>query len=153
VIFRRSSARGLAAYAAAAAALSAPVPAHATPNVAMDSAVYVERLLPGNVRQLEPAQNLRRGDRIVTILSWHRLGGDGGFVITNPLPRAISYQESARADEVVSVDGGRNWGKLGALRIGSRLASPEDVTHVRWRITPGSALSGRGHIAYSGIVR
>jgi len=149
VKFRRSGVRVLIAIAA----LTSAIPAHATPNVAMDSAVFVERLLPGNVRQLEPVQRLKRGDRIVTIVSWHRLGGDGGFVITNPMPRAISYQQSARSDEDVSVDGGRNWGRLGSLRIGSRLASPEDVTHVRWRITPDSALMGRGSIAYSGIVR
>jgi len=149
VKFRRSCARGLAAIATFASA----APTHATPNVAMDSAVFVERLLPGNVRQLEPAQNLRRGDRIITIVRWHRLGGDGGFVITNPMPRAIAYRESARADERVSVDGGRTWGRLGSLRIGDRIASPEDVTHVRWRITPDSALMGRGNIAYSGVVR
>jgi hypothetical protein len=35
--------------------------------------------------------------------------------------------------------------------MGSRFATPEDVTHVRWRIAaPGGA---RGQIAYSGIVR
>jgi hypothetical protein len=53
----------------------------------------------------------------------------------------------------VSVDGGKTWGKLGKLRIGSRLATPEDVTHVRWRISAAHAALGRGDIAYSGIVR
>ena len=52
-----------------------------------------------------------------------------------------------------SVDGGRTWGKLGNLRMGGRYATPEDVTHVRWRIAPGHAARGSGHIAYSGIVR
>ena len=127
--------------------------ASASPSVATDSAVFVERLAPGNVRHLEPADHLIRGDRIITVVTWYRMGGDGGFVITNPMPRAITYQESAHRDEEVSIDGGRSWGRLGALRIGTRLASPEDVTHVRWRIAPGHAARGRGHIAYSGIVR
>ncbi|MEZ5737186.1 MAG: hypothetical protein R3E09_15540 [Novosphingobium sp.] len=127
--------------------------AFAAPNIAMDSAVYVERTGHGSMLHLEPADRLNRGDRVITILSWHRLGGDGGFTITNPLPNAIAYQANAREDEQVSVDGGRSWGRLGSLRIGSRLATPEDVTHVRWRIPASSVAKGRGNIAYSGIVR
>ena len=69
------------------------------------------------------------------------------------MPRAISYQTSSRGDVEVSVDGGRTWGRLGVLKIGLRLASPEDVTHVRWRISPQLASQGRGQIAYAGIVR
>ncbi|HKX79773.1 MAG TPA: hypothetical protein VJM34_14740 [Novosphingobium sp.] len=127
----------------------------ATPPVATRSAVFVEKQMPGRTRWLEPASALSRGDRVVTILSWQRLGnGEGdGFTITNPLPRVIAYQKSARSDEQVSVDGGRTWGRLSDLRIGSRVASPEDVTHVRWRIPADRAAQGRGQIAYSGIVR
>ena len=127
--------------------------ASAQPNVAMDSAVFVEKAMPGNLRSLEPVSRLSRGDRVVTVVTWYRMGGDGGFVITNPLPRSISYEGSARDDQEVSVDGGRNWGRLGELRIAGRIATPEDVTHMRWRISPGNAAQGRGQIAYSGIVR
>ncbi len=127
--------------------------ASAAPVVAMDSAVYVEHTQRGNVRRLEPADRLNRGDRIVTILSWFRKAGDGGFTIINPLPRAIAYQASADENEDVSVDGGRTWGKLGDLHVGTRLATPEDVTHIRWRIPATSATKRRGNIAYSGIVR
>lgn len=122
--------------------------AHAEPRVTLDSAVFIEKQKPGNVRSLAPASRLSRGDRVVTIVSWRRTGGEGGFTLTNPLPRAIAYQGSAREDEEVSVDGGRSWGRIGQLHIGERLASPEDVTHVRWRVA-----SGQGQIAYSGIVR
>lgn len=135
----------LAALAATSAA--------ARQSVSLDSAVFVERQQPGNIRSLEPADRLSRGDRVVTVVSWQRLGGDGSFTVTNPLPRAIAYQDSARDEEEVSVDGGRSWGKLGELRIGSRMATPEDVTHVRWRVAASTAAKGRGQIAYSGIVR
>lgn len=134
-----------------AAALATPM--REAPTVALDSAVYVEKIQRNNVRRLEPADRMTRGDRVVTVVTWHRMGGDGGFTVTNPLPRAIAYQASARDDEQVSVDGGRSWGKLANLRVGSRLATAEDVTHVRWRIPATRAAQGRGLIAYSGIVR
>ena len=136
-----------------ACAAAAAIPALAEAPVALDSAVFVERLTGNNVRSLEPASRLIRGDRVVTVLSWQRLGrpsGSNGFTLVNPLPRAIAYQASAHDSEEVSVDGGHSWGTIGSLRHGARLATPEDVTHVRWRL-PASAGSGR--IAYSGIVR
>ncbi len=125
-------------------------PALANPTVAIDSSVFVERATPEHGRSLEPAARLAPGDRVVYVVSWQRLGGNGGFTVTNPLPRTVYFQGSAEGDEEVSVDGGRTWGKLGALRIGARLATPEDVTHVRWRVASPRA---SGRIAYSGIVR
>ena len=131
----------------------AGAPAHAAPNITTDSMVFVERTPTETARSLEQADELARGDRVVTLVRWYRLGGDGGFTITNPLPRAIAYKSSSRSDELVSVDGGRTWGRLGELKIGSRLASPEDVTHVRWRISARTAALGTGRIAYRGVVR
>ena len=147
--------RRLPAQIVAGACLLAIQPslASATPIVTTDSTVFVERASEGEGRSLEPARTLARGDRVVTILRWHRLGGEGGFTITNPLPRAIAYQASSAHDEEVSVDGGRKWGKLEALRIGKRNATVEDVTHVRWRVSPGRSKKGSGQLAYSGIVR
>jgi len=140
------------------AALVAAMPAAAqAPRTVTRSAVYVERMEPGNVRRLAPAEQLRRGERVVTIVTWQRAADganeSGGFTITNPLPGAIAYEDGARDDGEVSVDGGRTWGRIGELRIGGRLASVEDVTHLRWRIAGPSAARGRGQIAYSGIVR
>ena len=128
-------------------------PAQAQPAVALDSAVYVERLQPGDARVLEPASQLSRGDRVVTVVSWRLTAGAGGFDVTNPMPRGVYYQASASGDELVSVDGGRTWGKIGQLHVGDRLASPEDVTHVRWHVPASRSVTGRGEIAYSGIVR
>ncbi|MEZ5744069.1 MAG: hypothetical protein R3D89_10225 [Sphingomonadaceae bacterium] len=141
------------AIAAVTLACGLATTAQASPNVATDSAVFVERHNADASRRLEPAASLSRGDRVVTILRWYRLGGDGGFTITNPLPRAITYQQSSFANEQVSVDGGRTWGRLDDLKVGARDATPEDVTHVRWRISPGHSAKGKGQIAYRGIVR
>jgi hypothetical protein len=128
-------------------------PALASPAVTLDSAVYVERTQAGDIRTLEPASQLNRGDRIITVVTWYLKRGVGGFSVTNPLPRGIYYQGSADGDEQVSVDGGRNWGHLALLRIGNRLATPEDVTHVRWHVPASRSVEGKGNIAYSGIVR
>ena len=117
--------------------------------MALGSAVFVEKT-DDNARILQPANKLSRGDRVVTVVTWRRTSPGGRFTVTNPLPRGLYYQGSANDDEEVSVDGGRSWGKLGELRIGDRLATPEDVTHLRWRVaSPASA----GRIAYSAIVR
>lgn len=136
----------LFAQARAAALSTLPVP-----SIATQSAVFVERVQPDASRRLEPADRLSRGDRVITVVNWRRAEGEGSFVITNPLPSALAYQASAWDDQLVSADGGRTWGRLGTLRVGARFATPEDVTHVRWRIS--AAAQARGRIAYSGIVR
>ncbi len=143
--------RGTAARAACALCLAGflSAPAYARADVTLGSAVFVERTAE-RARVLEPASRLTRGDRVVTVLTWQRSAPGGQFTLTNPLPRSVYYQGSANDDEEVSVDGGRSWGKLGALKAEGRLATPEDVTHLRWRI---SSPSNAGRIAYSAVVR
>lgn len=136
-----------------ALALAAPVIATAAPLVALDSDVFIERFVPNKGRLLQPASALKRGDRVVYIVSWTRMGGAGGFTVTNPLPRQVYFQGSADGREEVSLDGGRTWGRLDAMRLGTRLATAEDVTHVRWKVAPGEAARGSGQITYSAIVR
>lgn len=147
-MFRRSLAKLACAFA-----LAAPAIALATPLVALDSAVFVERVMPGKGRLLQPAKALKRGDRVVYVVSWYRMGGQGGFTVTNPLPSKVYFQGSADGREEVSIDGGKTWGRLDSLRTGNRLATPEDVTHVRWRVPAHEAARGQGQITYSAIVR
>ena len=134
------------------AGLLLPTQAQAAPaqDIILASDVFVERSRDSS-RVIEPADRLHPGDRVVTIVRWKRAGSRAGqFTVTNPLPRTLQFQGSAEAPVEVSVDGGRSWGQLGTLRIGGRTASPEDVTHIRWRIlTPAP----QGRIAYSAIVR
>ena len=138
-----------AAAVAVAVMLGTNGAAMAQSSVALGSTVYVERL-SDNVRLLEPASRLARGDRVVTVLTWRRTGNGRTFTVTNPLPSSVYYQSSASDQEDVSADGGRTWGKLGSLRFGERMATAEDVTHLRWRI---ASTGPSGRIAYSAIVR
>ncbi|MFM5931666.1 MAG: hypothetical protein ACKOPQ_12220 [Novosphingobium sp.] len=117
--------------------------------IQLGSSVFVERM-KAESRVLEPARALVSGDRIVTVLTWKRATPGGQFTVANALPRGLYYQGSASDEEEVSIDGGRTWGKLGQLRVGTRFATAEDVTHVRWRVQSQSAT---GRIAYSAIVR
>lgn len=134
---------------AAGLTMLSAVEAPASPAVSLETSLFVEHARD-SARILEPASRLSPGERVVTILTWHRFDNGGNFTLTNPLPRGLYYQGSADDDEEISVDGGKSWGRLGDLRIGSRLATPEDVTHVRWHIqSPRSS----GRIAYSAIVR
>lgn len=139
--------------AAACCGTTLPAQAQSRSSVQTDSTVFVERVDAHNGRRLEPANILVRGDRVVTIVTWKRMRGTGGFMLTNPLPARLAYQRSASEMQDVSVDGGRTWGRLEAMRVGARPAMPEDVTHVRWRIPASYAALGQGRIAYSGVVR
>lgn len=136
-----------------ALALAVPAAALAAPLIALDSAVFVERTKPGKGRMLQPAASLKRGDRVVYVVSWYRMGGTGAFTVTYPMPKTVWYQGSADGSEEVSLDGGKRWGKLEQMKVGSRVATPEDVTHVRWRISAQEAARGSGEITYSAIVR
>jgi len=133
-----------------------PVALGVQPDVMLESSLFVEHTRQnanGPVHLLEPARQVSSGDRVVTLLSWYRLGGSGGFTVTEALPSGMSWQPGEKDEAEVSVDGGRNWGQLRRLRIGQRIAGARDVTHMRWHISPAQALAGSGRIAYAGTVR
>lgn len=144
----------------AIAAFLAPTLAQAEP-VRVASAVFVEKVIPSangrTDRVLQRAVQVRRGDQLVFIVDWQAQKA-ANFTVTNPLPPTIAYQKSATGSEEVSVDGGHTWGKLEWTRIREpdgqwRVASPEDVTHVRWHVPLPVAARGAGRILYRGIVR
>ncbi|KPL67784.1 hypothetical protein SZ64_06440 [Erythrobacter sp. SG61-1L] len=151
--------RKLLCAALIASAIAAP--AVAQKPVSLDSAVFVERLGHTNdgrvERRIEPASQLRRGDRLVMVVEWQTSPEGKAFAVTSPIPRSIAFQDTSTDAIQVSVDGGRNWGRLGALktsdRYGNRLATPEDVTHLRWTVSPTDARRGIGRVTYSAIVR
>lgn len=125
--------------------------AHAAPPaVIVGSDIFVERTQDSR-RIIQPAAQLRRGDRVVTVVRWKRPHeSTSGFTVTNALPADLLFQSGSGTGEEVSVDSGRTWGQIGSLRVGRRMATPEDVTHVRWRVL---APVPSGRLAYSAIVR
>ncbi len=141
-----------------------PGVAQAASDVALNSAVFVEKTVSGaDGRQktvLEAPKVVVPGDRLVFVLSYKNQGDRPAtdFIVTNPLPGAVAYQGTTDDRAQVSVDGGRNWGALIALKVresdGSlRSARMEDVTHVRWPMRKSIAPGAKGNLSFRGIVR
>lgn len=147
--------------AAALVTLGMPAAAQAAEAVQFASNVFVERFTPvpggGMNRTVERADRLKAGDRVIFDVNW-KGSRNREFTVTNPMPRSVAFQRSADSSEDVSIDGGRSWGKLADLRVREadgrlRSASPEDVTHLRWRVPTTLAQRGTGQLTYRGVVR
>ena len=141
-------------FIAALIAASLPLVAQAQPAISVSSAVFVENATAGATRIVEKASYLSRGQRVILMMNWQATADGRPFTVMTPVPARLAFERSANGAEEVSVDGGRNWGHLGALRIqdqdGPRLAAPEDVTHLRWRLS-GATRTGR--LTWSALVR
>lgn len=145
-------------------ALTLPGTAMAQSQVALSSNVLVERTTSdanGAARtDLVAPGIVTPGDRLVFVLSYHNNAAAPAtdFVVTNPIPDSVSYAGTESAGSVVSIDGGRTWGELAALRVhnadgSSRAATTADVTHVRWRIARPIPAGGEGELRFRGIVK
>ena len=144
-------------------ALLIPDIALAANNVALSSAVFLEKTIADNSGHsrivLEEPKAVTPGDQLVFILNYRNAGSAPAkdFIVTNPLPSAVAYQGSGDGAQV-SIDGGRSWGTLPALKVREadgrwRNARPEDVTHVRWALKQTVAAGAQGKLSFRGIVR
>ena len=121
---------------AAVAALAAPLHAR---DVAVRSVIYQE-LRTQAERTITATSELRRGDRVVTLLDWSS-AENVPVTMTTAVPRDLSFLDASADALEVSTDGGRSWYPADANR-------PGRVTHFRWQATPG-----RGRMTYSAVVR
>ena len=148
----------------AALACAAPGAALAANQVSLSSAVFVEKDRADSRGRrsivLESPRMVTPGDRLVFMLSYRNNGSRPAtdFIVTNPLPQAVSYQGTPDAGAIVSVDGGANWGTIGQLRVKDRNgyvrgARPEDVTHVRWTLKQAIPAGSTGKLMFRGIVK
>ena len=95
-----------------------------------------------------------------------------GFVVNNPVHAAVALTEVVEDWALVSVDGGKNFGKLSELTVTetvatateesgetaapvqtSRPAVASDVTHIRWVLTSPIAPGASGELRFRGIVK
>lgn len=145
-----------------AAALAQP--ALAASPVAIDNSVFVERVATTADGQrkvtLEEPKVVIPGDNLVFVLNYRNTGAAAAnqFVITNPLPAAIQYRAEASDAAEVSVDGGKNWGRLAAMTVrgtdgSARPATDADVTHLRWAFSQPVPAGASGKILFRGKVK
>ena len=145
--------------ACAPVALIATAPAG---PVQLTSNVMVEKIAMVDGRQqtvLKTPDSVVPGDRLLFQTNYRNSGAKAAdhFVVTNPVPANVAYAGESTAGAEMSVDGGKTYGQLTALRVKtpdgqSRPARPEDVTNLRWTlatIAPGTA----GTLKYRGMVR
>jgi uncharacterized repeat protein (TIGR01451 family) len=147
-----------------AALIATPTMAQGNSAVSLNSDVLVERTstdASGRVQVvLEEPRVVVPGDKLVFVLRYQNNGRApaSDFVVTNPLPAAVAFQASGDERADVSIDGGRSWGKLGALTVrdadgSSRAARADEVTHVRWAFAQPIPAGEAGRLMFRGIVR
>lgn len=142
----------------AAPALAAP----SAGQVSLQGDVKVEKTVVANgtsTRVLVAPKKVVPGDHLVFSTAYHNNGASAvdHFIVTNPLPKGVSYAAEASEASEVSVDGGKSWGQLATQTVadgkgGKRAAQAGDVTHVRWTvavIAPGAT----GAVSYHAVVR
>jgi hypothetical protein len=125
----------------AATALLGSMPL-AAEDVAVMSSVYRETAGRDGERQVEPAERLARGDRVVTVLRW-TAPRMGSYTAVTSVPAGLGVESASRPGVEVSTNGGRSW-----RRLDDPDAVPSGTTHLRWRIE-----GGEGRFSYRAVVR
>lgn len=115
------------------------------------------------------------GDRLVFTNSYRNTGAVpvNGFVVNNPIHSAVSFVEVSEDWALVSVDGGKSFGKLDMLTVAvvseeaptgdgsseqvqaltTRPAQPSDVTHIRWTFPNAIAAGASGKLGFRGVIK
>lgn len=139
------------------------VPAMAGP-LELASDIFVEREQKradgSTALVLEKPKVVLPGDQLVFVVRYKNVGKEPAskLTVTNPIPSAVAFSRTADGTEVVSVDGGKNWGQLSSLKIATaqgaqRPAMPSDVTHIKWNLDQTLAAGSAGKLVFRGVVR
>jgi uncharacterized repeat protein (TIGR01451 family) len=130
--------------------------------VTLSSDIRVEKTVVENGRErkvLEAPKVVVPGDRLLFAVSYRNTSTAEvrNFVLTNPLPTGVMLAPDSAGALDVSVDAGKSWGRLAALKVadgkgGTRPAQASDVTHVRWVLAPLAPGAG-STVTFHAIVR
>jgi uncharacterized repeat protein (TIGR01451 family) len=138
--------------------------ASATTPLQLSSDVFVERQITRSDGSrkivLEPPHLVTPGDHLVFVVKYRNVGATtaNNFVVTNPLPAAVTFNGTSDGLEVVSINGGKSWGMLGTLRVAKadgsfRPAERSDVTHIKWNLNQPLTAGAEGKLIFRGIVK
>lgn len=146
--------------AAVAASLGLAAPALAqNAAVNVQSTNFVEKTVTGadgkKKTTLAPTDLVVPGDIVVFSHNYVNTGTQPatGFLINNPLSAQIEFVDSPDANIVVSVDGGKSFGKLASLKVGDRAATAADVTNLRWTFAQAIAPGAKGKVSFRGRLK
>jgi uncharacterized repeat protein (TIGR01451 family) len=153
-------------YALVLAALAAPAAlmAQSPQAVTLASKAFVVKQVPdGNGKMkntLAAPERVLPGEALVFMLEYRNTAKTpaSGFVINNPIPANVIYTGVEQPWATVSVDGGKSFGALAALKVAKpdgtlRAALPSDVTAVRWQFAQPIAPAASGRVMYFGMVK
>ena len=147
----------------ALALVSTPSLAHAAGAIAVISEMFVETITveAGKTKTVLVKQD--SGPPGTKLVFAHRYRHTSkapvaNFGMTNPIPAGIDYAGTDDASASVSVDGGKIWGALVALKLRGpnaslRAARFDDVTHVRWALKAPVPVGGSGRLSFRGTVK
>jgi uncharacterized repeat protein (TIGR01451 family) len=139
-------------------------PSMAASPVQVSSDIYVEKQqtrADGTVATtLVAPKIIVPGDQLVFVVRYQNTGAQPArnFTVTNPIPAAINFSGTSDGNEIVSIDGGRSWGKLSELRVKksdgmARPALMTDVTHIKWNMNQPLASGEGGKLIFRGVVK
>lgn len=146
------------------AAATIPAAALAGSEVSLKSEVLVERTVTDAAGQerrvLEAPKVVTPGDPLLFKLIYVNTTAKPveNFVITNPIPPAVRFAGTDSPGAVFSVDGGKIYAPLAALRVkgadgADRVAEAGDVTHVQFTLKQPIAPGGSGEVSFRGVVK
>ena len=150
-------------YAAFLIVAALPCVAFAQNSVTLKNEVFVARTVTdaqGNKKNtLQEPTTVLPGEPLAIIISYANAGTKpaAGFVINNPIPKAVSYTGVEQAWATVTVDG-KTFGPLATLKVPKgdgtmRAATVSDVTAVRWKFAQPIAAGAPGRVMFYGIVK
>lgn len=141
--------------------VASALPGAARAQVQLTSQAFVEKTIEvGGATKVERTEPkvVVPGDKLVFELTYKNAGDKpaANFVLTNPVPEAVAFGEAPGA--TVSVDGGKSWGALAALKVKQadgtfRPAQAGDVTHVRWAMAQAIPAGAAGKVSFRGTVK
>ncbi len=150
-------------YAAFLIAATLPSVAFAQNGVTLKNEVFVARTVTdaqGNKKNtLHEPTTVLPGEPLVIIISYTNAGTKPatGFVINNPIPKAVSYTGGEQPWATVTVDG-KTFGALSTLKVPKgdgtmRPATVSDVSAVRWKFAQPIAAGASGRVMFYGTVK
>lgn len=146
-------------------------PAHAAPQIIIESRIEERQVVVADGREevrYVATEATTPGNILRFTLTYHNTGDKVAtdVIVDNPIPNGTTYLNNSASTGVgmqtsFSIDGGKSYHEAGQLTYESplpngsaetRLASPEQYTHIRWRLATVPAGTA-GAVSFEALVK